>query len=145
MPLFHIVGFINCPKIVIVCLPRVRQRCLSMCVLNVFDFTNIKLHKLYINFLCFTWFIPSIQLPKKSISVSPQGKVMLSLHVCVKNFNFANVKLHSFQQIFFCFMKLCHSKVQKDNFDVILEKYVVISVHVFSKLHIFTKTEIKIS
>ena len=76
MPLFHIVGFINCPKIVIVCLPRVRQRCLSMCVLNVFDFTNIKLHKSHINFLCFTWFIPSIQLPKKSISVSPQGKVI---------------------------------------------------------------------
>ena len=88
--------------------------------------------------------IPSIQLPKKSISVSPQGKVMLSLHVCVKNFNFENVKLHSFQQVSFCFRKLCHSKVQKDNFDVILEKYVVISVHVFSKLHIFTKMEIKI-
>ena len=56
----------------------------KMCVLNVLNFTNVKLHSLHLNCVCFMWFAPSIQLSKTSNSMSTPGKTTLSLHVCIK-------------------------------------------------------------
>ena len=52
-----------------------------MCVLNLLNFMNIKLHSLHLNCVCFMWLALSIQWTKKINSVSTQGKAMLSLHV----------------------------------------------------------------
>ena len=72
-------------KRVILCLCRAKQRSFSMCVLNELDFTNVKLHSLYLNCFSLTcgwlhWY----SWPKTSNFVSMQGKIMLFLHVYIK-------------------------------------------------------------
>ena len=65
-----------------------------MCGLSVLNLTNVILHSLHEDCVCFMYLAPSIQLTKKSNSVSTQGKAMLSLHVRFASVNFINIKLH---------------------------------------------------
>ena len=78
------VGSINSvvQKRIILCLFWARRCCLFICVLNVLNFTNVKLHLLHLICLCFIWLASSIQLPKNSDSMSTQGRTTFSFHVC---------------------------------------------------------------
>ena len=67
---------------IILCFFCARRCFLFMCLLNVLNFTNVKLHWLHLIFLCFLWLASSIQLHKNSDSMSTQGKTTFSFHVC---------------------------------------------------------------
>ena len=80
-----------------------------MCVSNVFNFTNVKLHSMQLNCFCFMWLAPKMQLPKESSSLSTQGKVTLSLHVCIKCVYFDICNIAYYVCIQFSFV--CESKL----------------------------------
>ena len=56
-----------------------------MCVLNVFNFTNIKLHLLPLNCFCFMSQAPSFSCPRKTIQSLPMSRKRCSFFMCVLN------------------------------------------------------------
>ena len=94
-------------KRLILCLCKARQRCFSMWVLNDLNFTNVKLHSLYLNsFSSSCGWLYWYSWPKKSYFVSMQGKTMLFLHVCIKQGQFYKCKIAFIVSKSFFFMWL---------------------------------------
>ena len=56
-----------------------------MCVLNVFNFTNNKLHLLPLNCFCFMSQAPSFSCPRKTIQSLPMSRKRCSFFMCVLN------------------------------------------------------------
>ena len=86
-----------------------------MCILNVLSFANTKLHSLHFNCRCFMWFM-SIKLPKLNNSVSTQGKVTTSLHVCIKCVYFYKLEITfiAFELILFHIVGSIDTGAQKE-------------------------------
>ena len=133
MLLFH---QCSCQKGVILRPHRARQRCLFMCVLNVLKFTNENLHSLHLDWFCFMWLAPSIQLTNKRVILCLCRAIQRCFSMCVLNeLNFTNIKLPSFYLN--CFSFSCgwlhlYSWPKKSNF-VFMQGKTMLFLHVCIK------------
>ena len=62
-----------------------------MCVLNVFNFTNNKLHLLPLNCFCFMSQAPSFSCPRKTIQSLPMSRKRCSFFMCVLNMFYCKI------------------------------------------------------
>ena len=70
------------------------------------------------------------KLPKESNSVSSQAKMMLSLHVCIKNVEFYKYKIVFFRNLInfhVCFLSI----VFHEEYSVSTQDKEILSLHVF--------------
>ena len=103
-------------KRVIMCLCRARHHCFSMCVLRGVNFTNVKLHSLYLN-CCFffMWLAPLIQLTKKEKFCFYAGQDnVLSSYMCIKCVHFCKIAFIAFELPLFHVVSSINTVAQKE-------------------------------
>ena len=125
----------NCPRRVILCLPKPKWCCLFMCALKMLNFTNIKLYFFAIKLIFM--FAPSVQCSKKIILFLHKTRKSCILMCLLNVFNLTNMILHLLQSN--CFRFICLAPYVQ--YKVALVAKELHSIHVFGSFDTVAQTE----